>query len=144
MLLCRRCGECWVWLRGLGGQPVRESGTEGHKDHMSKRKTKNTKHIAALQALHPIKLIFFLVITAYNYRAFLTNNLSPHFSTFDSLSIVCAHYTLYTLHFTSQLRPPPRAKNAWWELGEGLCQNIIKCTNKDEKECKKNAPATIH
>jgi hypothetical protein len=37
-----------------------------------KRKTHFTFHIAAPQAPHPINL-FFLVITAYNYRAFLIN-----------------------------------------------------------------------
>ena len=65
--------------------------TEGHKDHMSQLKTQNTKHKTAPQAPHPIN--FFVVTTAYNYRAFLTNNSGQYFrlstysrlSTFDSL-----------------------------------------------------------
>jgi hypothetical protein len=80
-------------LRCLCGRPettkVRKAiSTEGDKDHMSQRKTKNTFHIAAPQAPHPINFFFFKVIAAYNYRVFLTNNSGLIFSTFDLLLIL--------------------------------------------------------
>jgi len=62
--------------------------TEGHKVNMSKRKTKNEKHKTAPHGSHTP--LIFLVITAYNYRAFLTNNSGPH----SRLSTYSRHSTL--------------------------------------------------
>ena len=54
--------------------------TEGDKVKMSQRKTPNAKRKTQKQPhVAPYPINFFLVITAYNYRAFLTNNSGPIF-----------------------------------------------------------------